>query len=174
MLEYFKPLQDFLVLENQKLRNEDEFRQKLVQYNVVASTECRKLNLAKWATITDVNNVEKSDAYSKAVSEYAQFIKAQYNEHFRGRKPNDFIDEKIQRQILYLTNLDTNALNETSLNERAQAMTEMEKIYNNAEFCDYNKINCTKNEKLTLDPGMVNSIYILFNQIMRYSYLLLM
>lgn len=153
LLEYFKPLKDFLVNENQRLAKEDEIRQKLEKFNEKASIMQNKLQLAEWDYITDLNNKTKEDIHLNVIAENAKFIKEQYNEHFHDLKPEDFIDEKIKRQILYVTKLGTDALNETQLNNLTNAKAQMIQIYNNAEFCAYSKQNCTKDEMLTLDPG---------------------
>lgn len=151
LLEYFKPLSDFLIEENQRLAKEDEMRQTLDKYSKEASNMCTKVTTAEWNKITDINNNDKSDIYAKTVAENAKFLKDKYNELFKGSKPEHFRDEKIQRQIRTITNLGTSALNDTQLNQLTNVKLQMEKIYNNAEFCSYDKPDCTK--KLTLDPG---------------------
>lgn len=153
LLEYFKPLQDFLKTENQRLANEDEVRKNLARYNKEAAIMENKLKLADWDQITDLNNKTKEEYYSKIVAENAKFSKQQYELYFHDLKPDDFTDEKLRRQILYVTNLGTDALNETRLLNLTNAKAEMVKIYNNAMFCSYLKPNCTKDEMLTLDPG---------------------
>lgn len=155
LLDYFKPLHDFLIVENKRLADEDKMRQTLQMYNVDASKMCNKLQLAEWDKITDINNEEKAKIYAATLAEHAKFIKDEYNKHFNGSMPDHFRDEKIQRQILYITNLGISALNESQLNNLTNAKTEMEKIYNNAEFCGYSSPNCTKEERLTLDPGIL-------------------
>lgn len=151
LIEYFKPLHDFLREENKRLADEDKFRQLLASYDRNASAECRKLKLAEWDKITDLNNEAKRDAYERAVKENGKYIKEQYNQHFRGLGPSNFTDEAIKRQISLLSKLGVNALEESRLAELAEVKVEMEQIYNGAEFCPWNKPNCTK--KLTLDPG---------------------
>lgn len=150
LLEYFKPLRDFLNEEIKRFKS-DAMRPILAEYNKNAAIQCNKLKLADWAKTTDVNNVEKSRAYAKAVEEHAKFVKEQHKQHFQGLDPSDFSDEQIQRQIKIITNIGKFALNESRLAELTATKEQMEKIYNNAEFCDYREPNCT--EKLTLEPG---------------------
>lgn len=150
LLEYFEPLRSFLIEETKRMKS-DDMRPILAKYNEVAAIQCSKLQLADWEKTTDVNNVEKSKAYTKAVKEHAEFVKDQHKKHFYGLKPSDFNDEQIQRQIQIITNIGINALNESRLTELTNTTDEMEKIYNNAEFCDFYEPNCT--EKLTLEPG---------------------
>lgn len=152
MVEYFNPLHVFLAEENKRLANEDSFRQLLEDYNKNATIECRKLRLSEWDKITDLNNRTKNDAYEEAIKENAKFIKEKYQIYFDGLKPTNFTDEKLKRQIMYLTKLEVYALKEDRLEERTKTINEMEKIYNNAAFCDWHEQNnCTT--KLTLDPG---------------------
>lgn len=150
LLEYFQPLRDFLIDEINDMKS-DALRSILAEYNDMAAKQCNKLQLADWAKTTDVNNEEKSKAYAKAVEEHAKFVKDQHKTHFHGLNPSDFNDENIQRQIKFIANIGKYALNDIRLAELTQTMDEMEKIYNNAEFCDFQQPNCTK--KLTLDPG---------------------
>lgn len=152
ILEYFQPLQDFLKIEN-SVRMEREIQVKLNNYNLVATQQMNKLQLAEWNYITDINNQSKIEAKKRATNENAKFVKQQYNKHFKGLKPEDFTNESIQRQILYLSKLGVNILNESRLNELSNAKSSMQKIYNNAVFCDYFNQNCRPNEMLTLDPG---------------------
>lgn len=164
ILEYFEPLYDFLLRENMRLKKEDEIRLTLNDYNVAASKQCQKRQLAEWDVITDINNSSKRDAFKVAIAQYAQFIKSQYDQNFRDLNINDYHNETIRRQIMYLKRLGINALNENQLNELSEAKAKMEKIYNNAVFCDYFKQNCTEKERLTLDPGTYLFIYIIIEK----------
>lgn len=153
-IEYFQPLREFLQIENQRLRLEHETREKLENYNVAATEQCTKLQLAEWAFITDINNKEKEAARAKAIVDNARFLKDQYNLHFKGLKPENFEDENIKRQILYIYNLGINALNESRLSEWSRLKSSMESIYTNTAFCNYFKQDCNlETEALTLDPG---------------------
>lgn len=150
LLEYFEPLRVHLVEEIKRM-NSDAMRPILAKYNDAAAKQCNKLQLANWAKTTDINNVEKSEAYAKAVAEHAEFVREQHKKYFEGLNPKAFNDEQIQRQIKIITNTGKYALNESRLAELTKTKDAMEKIYNNAEFCDYHYPNCT--EKLTLEPG---------------------
>lgn len=155
ILEYFKPLHDFLVKENIKLAKEDDVRQKLEQYDKKASALNHKIMLAAYDHATDSNNKTKESLHFQAIRENAKFRKEQYEIHFKAMKPNDFIDEKIQRQILYLTNLNTDILDDAKLKNLTEIKANMLNVYNNAKFCNYSKPNCEDDEKLTLDPGII-------------------
>lgn len=154
LLTYFKPLQTFLKTQIAKLKKEDEFRQKLYKYEVEATAQCNKMVKAEWGVATDLNNNTKHEILNKAVNEGARFAKEQHALHFNGLKPQDFIDESLQRQVDQLNKLGTSALDEQKLNELVEVKAKLEKFYNNAEFCDYKKPNCDlSKEALTLDPG---------------------
>lgn len=157
ILEYFAPLRQVLVAENERLRKEDEVREVLAKYNEEATVQCHRVRIADWDKTTDLNNRTKEEIYAKAVAENAQFTKNQIDAHFRGLNTNGFTDERIKRQIKHISNLGANALNETRLLELTDTISEMVKIYNKAEFCDYSKPNCTDDERLTLDPGKRNN-----------------
>lgn len=161
ILEYFKPLHDFLTIENQRLAKEDDIRQNLSKYNEEASIQCQKLQIADWDKTTDLNNITKAKIYAQAVAENARFTKSQYQLHFSHLHPNDFTDEKVRRQVQLIGDLGQNALDETRLLELTDTISEMVKIYNKAEFCAYGKANCTKH--LTLDPGKYINSMLLFS-----------
>lgn len=154
LLEYFQPLHQFLVEENRRM-NSDAIRPALAIYNEEAAAQCNKRNLANWEKVTDLNNEAKSQAYLVAYEEYAAFVQNQHRKLFNGLKPSDFNDAQIQRQILLNSNLGVYALNQSQLTKLTEAKKEMEIIYNNAAFCDYEDPNCTT--KLTLDPGKIYS-----------------
>lgn len=166
ILEYFAPLQEFLIEANKRLKQQDEVRDILAKYNEEASIQNNKLQLATWDKTTDLKNETKQDIYVKTVSESAKFTKDQIELHFRNLNPEEFTDERIKRQIKSITNLGTNALNEEQLRNFTNTLSEMIQIYNTAEFCEYKKENCTENERLTLDPGLkikmlANWLYVL-------------
>lgn len=152
MLEYFRPLQDYLKTAIQKLKDDEAMRQTLARHNVVASTECTKLVDAEWGVNTDIKNVTKHKLYELALNANAKFNQEQYRLHFQGQIPESYVDEKIQRQLMHLTKLGLSALNESRLTERTHAISNMETIYNTAVFCRYNKPNCSSTEMIPLDP----------------------
>lgn len=154
MLEYFKPLHDFLKDANKRLAKEDEVRQLLIEYNENASKQCTKLNLADWDKTTDLKNVIKQQIYQKAVTENAAFKKEQYKLHFSNYNADDFPDENVRRQIKILKDLGTDALDELDLLKLTENIEKMIQIYNTVDFCSFHKQNCSsKEEHLTLDPG---------------------
>lgn len=154
ILEYFAPLHEFLIEANKRLKKQDEVRDILAKYNEEASIQNNKLQLATWNKTTDLKNETKQEIYVKTVSESAKFTKDQIELHFRNLNPEEFTDERIKRQIKFITNLEINALNEEQLRNFTNVLSGMINIYNTAEFCEYKKANCTENERLTLDPGI--------------------
>lgn len=163
ILEYFKPLHDFLMIENQRLASEDEVRQIFEKYNKEARVYANKVTIADWDKTTDLKNQTKEDIYVEIVAENAKFTKEQYDLHFRNLSAENFSDEKIRRQIKDVKNLGTSILNESRLRQFTETVNEMVKIYNTATFCSYFKPNCTEKERLTLDPGnMPRKIFNLF------------
>lgn len=153
ILEYFKPLHDFLKVENDRLASEDQVRQIFEKYNKEAIIFANKVTIADWDKTTDLNNETKEEQYVEIVGENAKFTKDQYNLHFRNLSADNFTDEKIRRQLKKVTNLGTSILDESRLRQFTETVNEMVKIYNNATFCSYFKPNCTNKERLTLDPG---------------------
>lgn len=158
LLEYFKPLQEFLAAENQRSESDDKIHQMLSTYNTEASKQCHKVQIADWDRTTDLNNKTKEEIYARAVAENAEFIKEQNNRYFKHLNPNDYNDGKIQRQIKLIRDLGTNALSERRLLELTDTISEMVLIYNQAEFCGYQNQNCSKDQRLTLDPGRLFEI----------------
>lgn len=153
IIEYFAPLQEYLVEANKKLKKQDDVREILVKYNEEATVQCNRLQIADWDKTTDLKNQTKQDIYTKTVALNAKFTKEQIDTHFRGLDLNEFTDERVKRQIKLITNLQKDALNEDDLVNFTNTVAEMVKIYNTAEFCAFSKPNCTDEERLTLDPG---------------------
>lgn len=153
MLEYFKPLHDFLKDANKRLAKEDEVRQLLIKYDESASKQCTKLQLADWDKTTDLENETKQQLYREAVTENAAFIKEQYKLHFSNINADDFADGNVRRQIKILQDLGKDALDEPDLLKLTENIEKMIQIFNTATFCGYHKQNCSNEERLTLDPG---------------------
>lgn len=135
LLEYFKPLHDFLKDANQRLAKENEVRQILKKYNEDATAHCTKLQLADWGKTTDLNNATKLQIYQQAVTENAAFMKQEYKLYFSQYNPDDFSDEKVRRQVKILKDLGTDVLEESDLLALTENIQKMVKIYNSATFC---------------------------------------
>lgn len=109
ILEYFKPLSDFLDREN-------AIKQRLMDYKDDAISECNSLQLAEWASAVDVGNKEKEALRGEAVLKYAEFAKATY-ERFKDIKVDEIGDELSRRQVNSLQTLDTDILSVAQLTE---------------------------------------------------------
>lgn len=144
--------------ETERLRQEDEVRQKLEKYNEDALPYCQNKQSADWNQTTDLNDPLKEEIYVKAVAESAKFTKSQYETIFQQYKNQIFPDEKINRQINLIGQLEKDALNDTQLNAFTHVVNEMLKIYNTATFCPYNNQNCAGNQRMSLEPGKKNPI----------------
>lgn len=116
ILEYFKPLFDFLKEENDK-NKENDMKDYLDGYNEAAAIEMNKFVEAQWAVATDTENKTKQEALSEAVSKNAEFNRKVYNEIFKDEKPEDYEDESIKRQLKFLTKLGIGVLNDDDLDE---------------------------------------------------------
>lgn len=109
ILEYFKPLSDFLDREN-------AIKQRLMDYKDEAIQECNFLQLAEWASAVDVENKDKDVLKAEAVLKYAVFAKATYLK-FSDLKVDEIGDELSRRQVSSLLTLDTDILNVQQLTE---------------------------------------------------------
>jgi peptidyl-dipeptidase A len=116
ILEYFKPLYDFLVIENQKVE-EEYVKQVLQSYNDEATNQCNILVKASWDVATDTLNLEKQAALAQAVVENARFVKDNYETHFKELQSDQFMDVSVQRQVMFLSKLGTDILEEEDLLE---------------------------------------------------------
>lgn len=156
LIEYFHPLREFLKRENPRLKLEWETREKLEDYDVVATEQCNKLQIAEWNFITDINNKTKQEIRAQAIIENAKFQVDEYNKHFRHLKLEQFEDNSIKRQLLYISKLGVNKLEESKLNEWSNLKSKMENTYNNAVFCPYSKQQCDlSTEAVSFDPGKI-------------------
>lgn len=109
ILEYFKPLSDFLDREN-------AIKQRLMDYKDEAIQECNLLQLAEWASAVDVENKDKETLKTEAVLKYAEFAKAT-SVKFSDLKVDEIGDELSRRQVNSLQTLDTDILNVEQLTE---------------------------------------------------------
>lgn len=108
LLEYFKPLKDFLEKENRMI-------EVLAGYEVEGSKMCNEFVTAEWAVATDSESQEKKDEYEKVVLKNSNFTKSYYENYFKNVKPEDYSDEKVQRQLKQLVTLGRDALDENRL-----------------------------------------------------------
>uniref|UniRef100_A0A7G3ADB7 Angiotensin-converting enzyme n=1 Tax=Lutzomyia longipalpis TaxID=7200 RepID=A0A7G3ADB7_LUTLO len=154
LIEYFQPLYDFLKVENENLRNE-AMQETLREYNVLAAEEAAKMVHASWDVSTNIGNTAIQEQYNQAVLQNAQFHKEKYEEIFSGLNPEDYTDEDVRRQLLYLTKLGISILPEEDLSTLTAAKLRMENTYSDAKICPYTKRDCnvdTDPDALTLDP----------------------
>lgn len=153
--EYFNPLYDYLKEENKRLAKEDELRGHLIEFDAIAAPANNKLQTAEWNHITDLKSDAKAELREKAVREYAAFHRQQYD-NFKDQfdQMDGLSDDKLRRQLVRMKNLGINALSNEHLTELANVKTEMEAIYNEAQFCSYLQPNCSKDAEMTLNPGM--------------------
>lgn len=115
LLDYFKPLQDFLKKENLK-RIQSEMPEILANYDKEANLQCNKMVKVSWAVATDTNSEQKQTELAEAVIENAKWSRSVYENNFEGLNPDDFQDEIVKRQLKYLVYLGTDALEEKDLN----------------------------------------------------------
>lgn len=154
LLEYFKPLHDFLAAENHimRLANMEEM---LREYEVEGSKMCNKMVKAEWGVATDSKNQEKLQVYFDTILENNAFTRKWYDSTFKDISPDDFTDESIKRQLKYLTKLGRDALETSDLTELTDAQSSIENIYNTAKICPYAKQNCdVETEGLPLEPEL--------------------
>lgn len=88
-------------------------RQVLNKYESEASFQCNRVAKARWNVATGSNNNNTNhEVLAKALAEKNEFDKQHYTKHFNGLNHSDYIDENIQRQVLYLSQPGTNTLDE--------------------------------------------------------------
>uniref|UniRef100_A0A1L8DQS2 Angiotensin-converting enzyme n=1 Tax=Nyssomyia neivai TaxID=330878 RepID=A0A1L8DQS2_9DIPT len=154
LLEYFKPLEDFLKIENERMRDE-AMQQTLNEYDIEALTEANKMVHASWDVSTNIGNTAIQEQYNQAVLANAQFDKEKFEQIFQGLNPDDYADEGVRRQLLYLTKLGINILPEQELSTLTAAKLRMENTYSDAKICPFTNRECnveTDSGALTLDP----------------------
>lgn len=154
LLEYFKPLYEFLQEENRKIK-EEEMTETLKEYDEKISEMCNKVQNADWDRTTDLANEDKKKLFEEAVLENAKLTKEYFDEHFKGENPDDYENPLVKRQIMRVNTLGVNILSETDLKNLTGVIDKMSSIYGQAKICPYNKQDCDlETEGLALDPGM--------------------
>jgi peptidyl-dipeptidase A len=147
VVEYFKPLYDFLKKNN-------EMENILTDYNDESSKLCNKQSIANWDVTTDIGNKTKEEKQDQAIVEYAQFRKQQFELHFKNANPNEY-EADVKRQLMLLKDMGTAALDDNDLSALNANRNKMSGIYNSARICPFDKQNCDlATEGLTLDPDI--------------------
>lgn len=151
LLEYFQPLRAFLKVENKRLQDEHEVRQRLHEFNTNATQYAHNIQIAEWDHITDLLNETKKEIHEEAQRKYAAFHLNEYETYFKNINLDTLSDELVRRQIISVKNLEIYKLSADKQAELGEVKAQMEKIYNSATFCSYFEPNCTK--EMELDPG---------------------
>ncbi|KAK5650646.1 hypothetical protein RI129_001675 [Pyrocoelia pectoralis] len=143
LMEYFKPLYDFLKIQNQ-IYTEDGLKDFLANtFETEASNMSNKVAKAEWNLATDIENSTNQNAQLQATLEAAKFDKHYWTTVFQTLDENDYKDEELRRQVKSLKILGNAALDEDKLSELTSTRSKMENIYSTAKICPFNKQNCT-------------------------------
>lgn len=161
LIDYFRPLQEYLDQENEKFAQMEEVRITLETYDEVSAPIFQAQVRADWAVTTDLENEDKQFDLTVITAETAQFVKQQYELHFASLNNTEFDDVSISRQLLYLSNMGTAILSETDLLILNEAQRNMQEIYNLAKVCPFQTPDCNETtEGLALNPGISLYTYI--------------
>lgn len=113
LLEYFKPLQEYLKeLNNQS--NDEIMENILYNYNDAAGRMTKKVVQAEWDVATDTNNKEKAETLNRVLVENSEFVNKWY-EQYKHYEPSNFTDKSIQRQVRLLRTRGINTLEVSDL-----------------------------------------------------------
>lgn len=163
LIDYFKPLQEYLDQENEKFAQMDEIRVTLETYDTVSAAIFQEQVQADWAVTTDLENDDKQSALTLVNAQTAQFVKLQYELHFANLKNAEFDDVSISRQLRYLSNMGTAILSDSDLVILNNASRNMQDFYNRAKVCPFQALDCNEEtEGLALNPGMYILAYTRF------------
>lgn len=152
LLEYFKPLYEFLQEENRKI-NEERMTEILAEYDTEVTSMCTKVQNADWDKTTDLASEEKKKKYEEVVLENAVLTKKYYDKYFKGQDPENYDNSLVKRQILKVNTLGVDILQAQDLKNLTEVIDQMSTVYGQAKVCPYKKPECTEKEKLSLDPG---------------------
>lgn len=153
LLEYFKPLYDFLIEENSKTEEMDAF---LKDYEVEGSKMCNEMVKAEWGVATDSNNAANKEIHRQAILKNNNFTRQWHTKAFAGITNLDRYPLDIKRQLNQLTKLGRDALSTIDLTELTDTQSGIENIYNIAKVCPFEKQDCnlTSSEALSLEPEL--------------------
>ncbi|KAF5302724.1 hypothetical protein FQR65_LT08466 [Abscondita terminalis] len=157
ILEYFKPLYDYLQLEN-LIHIEDKLNALLAnQYEDEASEVNRKTVVADWNASTDINNVTKQNALLNATLELGKFSKNYWVKFFKNLPSTNYKNETLKRQVQLLKILGQAALDDEKFEKLMTDVKDMKNIYRTAKVCPYMKQSCDlEKEGLKLEPDLRN------------------
>lgn len=154
LIDYFKPLQEYLDQENEKFARLDEIRVTLATYDEDSATIFQAQVKADWDVTTDLESEDKNADLTFVSAQTAQFVKQQYELHFAGLNYAEFDDVSISRQLRYLSNQGTSILSDPDLMILNNAQRNMQDIYNRAKVCPFQTPDCNEEiEGLALNPG---------------------
>lgn len=160
LIDYFKPLQEYLDQENEKFAQMEEVRLTLETYDVVSAPIFQAQVHAEWDVTTDLESEDKQSDLTIVNAQTAQFIRQQYDEHFASLNYAEFDDVSISRQLRYLSNMGTAILSDSDLLILNNAQRNMQDFYNRAKVCPFQFPDCNEEiEGLALNPGRHIEIY---------------
>lgn len=155
LIDYFKPLQEYLDQENEKFAQMEEIRVTLETYDVESAAIFQAQVHADWAVTTDLESEEKQSELTLVNARTAQFVKQQYELHFASLNNAQFDDVSITRQLRYLSNMGTAILSDSDLLTLNDAQRNMQDFYNRAKVCPFQTPDCNEEtEGLALNPGI--------------------
>lgn len=155
LIDYFKPLQEYLDQENERFVQMEEVRVTLETYDAMSAEIFRAQVHADWAVTTDLESEEKQADLTVVNADTARFVKQQYELHFAGLNNAEFDDVSISRQLRYLSNLGTAILSDSDLIILNDAQRHMQDFYNRAKVCPFQTPDCNEEtEGLALNPGI--------------------
>ncbi|KAK4883480.1 hypothetical protein RN001_006799 [Aquatica leii] len=156
IMDYFKPLYDYLKLQNQ-IQTEEEWLITFLneKYENEASSISNKFVIADWDFATDINNNAKENALLNATLEMGNFNKHYWETIFQTLNPSNYTNESLKRQIKLLKVLGQAALDESKLEQLTMSINKMKNIYSTAKICPYKNPSCNLTiEGLSLEPDI--------------------
>ncbi|GJQ76300.1 hypothetical protein Trydic_g14, partial [Trypoxylus dichotomus] len=159
ILDYFKPLYDYLVDYNNQsppFETEEELINWLGNtYEQFASENCYQQQVAEWDYATDIDNPEKAAVLTQVTLDVAEKRKEWWQQHFAPLNVDDYQDEQLKRQLRSLKNLGSAALSVDKLEEFTNILQSMRNTYSTGKICPYSQQACVlENEGLSLEPDI--------------------
>ncbi|GJQ76247.1 hypothetical protein Trydic_g20308, partial [Trypoxylus dichotomus] len=159
ILDYFKPLYDYLVEYNNQsppFETEEELINWLGNtYEQFASENCYQQQIAEWDYATDINNPEKAAVLTQVTLDVAEKRKEWWQQYFAPLNVDDYQDEQLKRQLRSLKNLGSAALSADKLEEYTNVLQSMRNTYSTGKICPYTQQGCDlENEGLSLEPDI--------------------
>jgi len=122
------------------------------QYDKIATETCYNMNVAEWNYNTNLTEYN-AEVLTNVTLLSAEKEKELYNEWFKDVSLDDIKDENVRRQLKFLKDIGSAALDKSDLSTLTDIKNRMTDVYSTGKICPFDKQNCDLHtEGMNLEP----------------------